>query len=127
MLVALREHRTILIDTTDGLVGQLAILMELPVTRTTLTESHLLDVGYQQLNLMVGSLFHFVEQLLRFIVLHPHDMGEGEIIECLCPTRRIALRQLVSLAGERSGRIDIPVMIGIRKTIQLVHRLPIGR
>ena len=45
-------------DTAEGTIGQSTKLMELTIARTALTETHLLDIGNQQLKLVVGSSSH---------------------------------------------------------------------
>ena len=87
--VALREQRLIFLDTHHGQIGQFTILMELPVTRTSLTETHLLDIGHQELELVISNGRHLVEQAVGPIVLHPDDAGKSHMIECLCLTIRI--------------------------------------
>ena len=113
------------IDATDGLISQLAELMELAIAGTALTEAHLLDVGDETLNLMIGGLNDFSEESLCLIVFHPDDVNEGQVVECLCPTRTIACSKLYSTLGISLGGINIAVVIGIRKRIQLVDRMPI--
>ena len=44
-LIGWRQQRALLMDTAEGTIGQRTILMELTITRTTLTEAHLLDIG----------------------------------------------------------------------------------
>ena len=99
--------------------------MELSIAGTSLTETHLLDIGNEDLYLVVGDLRHLVEQTFGFVVFHLHDMYESQIVECLCPTRMIICRQVIRLPGKMLRTVDVFVMIGIRKGIQLVHRLPI--
>ena len=82
-----RELFAFLIDTMQGSVGQFSELMELTIVRLSLTESHLLDIGDEDLYLVVGDLRHLVEQPLRLGVLHLDDMHEGEVVQRLCPTR----------------------------------------
>ena len=57
-LVGWRQQRALFIDTAEGTIGQSTKLMELTIARTALTETHLLDIGNQQLKLVVGSSSH---------------------------------------------------------------------
>ena len=123
--IVLREQLALFVDTSYGLVSQLAILMELTIARTALTETHLLHIGYELLYLIVGSLDGFVEEMFGLIILHTDDMDEGEVVESLCPTRMITFRQVASTSCVNFCRIEIAIMIGIRLGIQLVDGLPI--
>ena len=99
--------------------------MELTIARTTLTEAHLLHIGDELLHLIIGGLDGFVEKLSSLIVLHTDDVDEGEVVECLCPTRRITIRQVASTSCVDFCRIEVAIMIGIGLGIQLVDGLPI--
>ena len=68
-----RQSVALLVDTVQGLVGQLTVLMELTVTGTTLAETHLLHIGHHTLHLVVARLEHLIQPLLRLVVLHADD------------------------------------------------------
>ena len=123
--VVIGKGIALFIDATDGLIGQLAELMELAIAGTALTEAHLLDVGDETLNLMIGGLDDFSEESFCLVVFHPDDVNKGQVVEGLCPTRTIACSELYSTLGISLGGINIAVVIGIRKRIQLVDRMPI--
>ena len=124
-LVMGREQRALFIDATDGLISQLTILVELAIARTALTESHLLNIGDELLHLVIGSLNGFVKELFGLIILHTDDVDEGEVIQGLCPTRRITIRQVASTSCVDFSRIEVAIMIGIGLGVQLVDGLPI--
>ena len=123
--IVLREQLALFVDTSYGLISQLAKLMELTIARTSLTETHLLHIGYELLHLIVGSLNGFVEELFGLIILHTDDMDEGKVVESLCPTRLITFRQVASTSCVNFSRIEVAIMIGIGLGIQLVDGLPI--
>ena len=123
--VVIGKGIALFIDATDSLIGQLAELMELTIAGTALTEAHLLDVGDETLDLMIGGLDHFCEKALCLVIFHPDDMNKSKVVEGLCPTRTIACSELYCALGISLGRINIAVVIGIRKRIQLVDRMPI--
>jgi hypothetical protein len=125
MPVMLGEQLTLFVDTKDGLISQLTILVELTIARTTLAETHLLHIGYELLHLIVGSLYGFVEEFFSLIILHTDDMDEGEVVESLCPPRLITYRQVASTSCVNFSRIEVAIMIGIRLGIQFVDSLPI--
>ena len=115
----------LLINTTHGLVGQLTILMELTVTATALAETHLLHIGHHTLHLIVARLQHFVQPLLRLIILHADDRDEGMVVAGLRPTLTIAARQLVSPRTIVQGGIDVTIMRCIGTIVQLVDSFPV--
>ena len=125
VLIVGREQRALFIDAKDGLISQLAILMELTIARTTLTEAHLLHIGDELLHLVIGGLDDFIKELFSLIILHTDDVDEGEVVKGLCPTRRITIRQVASTSCVDFSRIEVAVMIGIGLGIQLVDGLPI--
>ena len=117
----LRELVPLLMDTTHRMVGSLTELMELTVPGTALTETHLLDVGNQYLNLIIGHLRHLRQQALRFVILHLHYMNESEIVHGLGLTGMIAVGFMVGTPGIRLRRISIAIVISIRDGIQPVY------
>ena len=123
--IVVGEIVDLFMDAADGLISQFAILMELAVARTTLTETHLLDVGDEALYLMVGGLDDLVEDALSLVVLHAHDVDEGEVVEGLCPTRTVAFSERCGTLGIGCCRVGIAVVIGVSCFIQLVDRQPI--
>ena len=123
--VVVGQGVTLFIDATDSLVGQLTELMELTVTGATLTEAHLLDIGNKALHLVIGGLYHLFKKSFGFVVFHAHDMDESEVIQSLCPTRTIPHSELCSTSCVGFCGVDVTVVIGVGKMIQLVDRLPI--
>ena len=120
-----REFVTLLIDTAQGLVGQLTELMELTVSRPTLTEAHLLYIGHHALHLVVARLEGFLQQPLRLVVLHTDDADEGHIVAGLCPALVIAARQLIGPLSIVLCGVHVTVMRSIGERIQLIHRVSV--
>ena len=123
--VVVRKGVTLFIDATDGLVGQLAELVELTVTGATLTEAHLLDIGNKALHLVISGLYHLFKKSFSLVVFHTYDMDEGKVIQSLCPTRTIPYSELCSTPCIGFCGVDVTVVISVGKMIQLVDRLPI--
>ena len=119
------EEVTLLVDTTQGLIGKLTVLMELAVTGSALAEAHLLHMGHHALHLVVARLKHLVQPLISLIILHPGDTDKGLIITSLRPTLAITVAQVISPGTVIQRRVEVAVMIIIGEGIQLVDIVPI--
>ena len=127
LLLTFVKRRTLLVDTLQRTAGLLTIVVELTVARLALTQAHLLNIADQQFQLVVCNLSHLVQQRFGLGIVHLDDTYKGQMIQGLCLSVRIVVGMVECLLGIKSRRINVTIMIGIRNTIQLVHRLPILR
>ena len=70
LALTLRKLVTLFVDARQSLDSLFAPLVKLTILRTTLTEAHLLDITYQQFNLIVGKCYGFIQQTVGFSIIH---------------------------------------------------------
>ena len=95
------------------MVGKLSVFMEFTVFRSALTETHLLNIGYQQLILVVCGLHHLVEQTFGLVVFHPDNVYKGQVVKGLRTTGMIVFRKLIGTKGISLCGVYIAIVIGI--------------
>ena len=125
--LATRQLITFLIDALLSLYGLLTILIEFTVLAATLAESHLLHISDQQFQLVICQTGCFDEQRVGTMVVHADHCNEGESVKSLGTSVVIRQRSFQCLLRIVLRRVDITIVIGIGKRIQLVHRFLIGR
>ena len=84
--LCLAQLASLLIDSLQGLHRILTVFVELAILGTTLTKTHLLNVSNKLFYLIISDLWNFIQPLLRLIVLHLDNIGEGQVVEGFCPT-----------------------------------------
>ena len=104
-LLALRQQLALLVDAPQGLPGLFTVVIELTVMGAALTQAHLLHVGHQQFQLVIGNGRNGVEQLSGLVIVHADDAHEGQMIQGLGLAVAIACRLLSGLAGKVGGGI----------------------
>ena len=102
------------------------VFVESTVVTATLAEAHLLHLGNQQFYLVIGQRQRLVQLLLSLIVIHAYQRDESQVVKSL-GTSVIKRRLLVGLLSIILCRVDVAIVKGIGKRIQLVHRCLIGR
>ena len=103
-----------------------AIIIELTVARHSLAQAHLLDVGNEQFNLIVGYRRDNIKDGISMSIIHAHDIHESHIVKCLSPTRIIHIKRKNKM-GIMKGGIEITVVIGVGEIIQPVRHTSILR
>ena len=118
----LGELRAFLIDALEGIDGLFAAFIKLTILGTALAKTHLLDITHQQVNLIVGKCYGFRQQTVSLGIVHGDQRDESQVSQSFCTTVLVVRSKLQGLAGIMRSGIDIAVMIGIGKGIQLIYR-----
>ena len=77
LLLADVELVAFLVDTLHTGHGTFAEIVEVLVARTALTQTHLLDVTYQEFQLVVSHLGNLVQIILCGLIVHPDHLDKG--------------------------------------------------
>ena len=117
LALTLSELVTLFVDARKSLDSLFATFVKLTILRTALTEAHLLDIAHQQLYLIVGKHNSFCQQTIGLGIIHGDQRNKSQMGKCLSTSSLITLRKAQGLTGIQRCRIDIAVMIGIRKRI----------
>ena len=81
LLLAGVELVALLVDTFHTGHGTLAEIVEVLVARTALTQTHLLDVTYQEFQLVVSHLGNLVQIILCGLIIHPDHLDKGQVVQ----------------------------------------------
>ena len=120
------EQALVLLDAVEPLLCLLVVVVELLVERLALAETHELDVRHQKLHLVVGDLEYGVELGKGFREAHLHQVGERQVVQGLCPSGIVPLRQPVRPPGIQVDRVEAAVMEGVGLVVAGIHLLLVG-
>ena len=90
--------------------GILIVFVEILVARHTLTESHLLNIGYQQFYLVVRQHGYAIQLTVGLLVSHLGQTDEGHVVQCLRLTVAIVFGHGKCLVRIIPGRVEILIM-----------------
>ena len=114
-------------DALQMVLGTLTMFIEGAIVRASLTKAHQLDLSDKEFYLVVRDRQRLGKLLVGLVVVHAHHRDKSHIVQRLSTSGIIAVRSCVGSLSINLCRINIPIMTGIRKRIQLVHRCLVGR
>ena len=79
----LGQFVALLVYAPQASVGTLTVVVEVLVARRSLAEAHLLHLGYEQFDVVVGVGGGFVKLLPGFVIVHAPHACEGHVVERL--------------------------------------------
>ena len=120
------EQAFVLLDAVEPLLGFLVVVVEFLVKRLALAETHELDVGHQQLHLVVGCPEHGVEPGVGLREAHLHQVGECEVVQGLRPSGIVPFRQSVRPPGIQADGVEVAVMEGVCLVVAGISLLLVG-
>ena len=104
------EHLLILSNAFHACQRIASISIEILVARLTLAQAHALDVGDEQLHLVVGDQVDRIELACRQVVLHTGNAHKRLVVESLCQSAVIACRPVCCFLGKKECGVKIFVM-----------------
>ena len=84
-----RQCIPLFVNTPQYALGTFVIVVELLITRFTLTQTHLLDIGHEQFHLIIGHETNAVKEFVGILIVHLHNAYKRKVVECLCPSGMI--------------------------------------
>ena len=118
---ARRQIVGFLTNTAEQAHRFLTISIEVLIARLALAKAHVLYEGNKDLYLVVAALFHLHQMSASLLVIHLGYGYESQVVVRLSITCRIVIGKPQSPMCQNLGRIEITVMISIRKRIQLIY------
>lgn len=126
-LLAFREHAPLLLYAVQTPLGFLMIIIEILVCRATLAKAHLLDIGNEQLNLIVGNKRDRIKYRGGPLVVHLRCIIESEVVKGFGVPVVITISDTQGFLSIDAHRVEVAVMIVIGQGVQLVDILAVLR